>query len=69
MKVQNLVRAASMLLIFGGAQAADQPIIGLITKTESNPFFVKMKEGAEAEAAKLGAKIISAAGNVRRQRV
>lgn len=48
MKVQNLVRAASMLLIFGGAQAADQPIIGLITKTESNPFFVKMKQGAEA---------------------
>ena len=64
MKVQNLVRAASMLLIFGGAQAADQPIIGLITKTESNPFFVKMKEGAEAEAAKLGAKIISAAGKI-----
>ena len=53
-----------MLLIFGGAQAADQRIIGLITKTESNPFFVKMKEGAEAEAAKLGAKIISAAGKI-----
>ena len=53
-----------MLLIFGGAQAADKPIIGLITKTESNPFFVKMKEGAEAEAAKLGAKIISAAGKI-----
>ena len=26
--------------------AADQPVIGLITKTETNPFFVKMKEGA-----------------------
>ena len=53
-----------MLLILGGGQAAEQPIIGLITKTESNPFFVKMKEGAEAEAAKLGAKIISAAGKI-----
>lgn len=39
-----------------------QPFIGLITKTESNPFFVKMKEGASKEAAKLGAKFISAAG-------
>ncbi|MER3444370.1 MAG: sugar ABC transporter [Armatimonadota bacterium] len=39
-----------------------QPFIGLITKTESNPFFVKMKEGASQEAAKLGAKFISAAG-------
>ena len=38
------------------------PFIGLITKTESNPFFVKMKEGASKEAARLGAKFISAAG-------
>src|SRR3954464_6710839 len=36
----------------GGASAApsgDQPIVGLITKTDTNPFFVKMKEGATAE--------------------
>jgi ABC-type sugar transport system substrate-binding protein len=26
--------------------AQGQPVIGLITKTETNPFFVKMKEGA-----------------------
>ncbi|RDI94608.1 sugar ABC transporter substrate-binding protein [Meiothermus sp. QL-1] len=38
------------------------PYIGLITKTESNPFFVKMKEGAQKEAQKLGARFISAAG-------
>ncbi len=38
------------------------PYIGLITKTESNPFFVKMKEGASKEAQKLGARFISAAG-------
>jgi fructose transport system substrate-binding protein len=44
------------------ALAADQPIVGLITKTETNPFFVKMKEGA-AEAAKAkGVKLLSAAG-------
>ena len=44
------------------AFAQNQPIIGLITKTETNPFFVKMKEGAEAEAKKLGAKLLTAAG-------
>jgi fructose transport system substrate-binding protein len=39
-----------------------QPVIGLITKTETNPFFVKMKEGA-AEAAKArGARLLTAAG-------
>ena len=36
--------------------------IGLITKTESNPFFVKMKEGASAKAKELGATLVSAAG-------
>ena len=37
-------------------------MIGLITKTETNPFFVKMKEGA-AEAAKAkGAKLLTGAG-------
>jgi fructose transport system substrate-binding protein len=27
-------------------QAADKPVVGLITKTNTNPFFVKMREGA-----------------------
>jgi fructose transport system substrate-binding protein len=43
------------------ALAADVTV-GLITKTESNPFFVKMKEGATAEAKKLGAKLLTGAG-------
>jgi len=43
------------------AQAAE-PVIGLITKTETNPFFVKMKEGASAEAKAKGAKLLSGAG-------
>src|SRR5436853_3833395 len=37
-------------------------IVGLITKTDTNPFFVKMKEGAEKEAQAKGARLISAAG-------
>jgi fructose transport system substrate-binding protein len=44
------------------ASAQTQPVIGLITKTDTNPFFVKMKEGAEAEAKKAGAKLLTAAG-------
>jgi len=44
------------------AAYADEPIIGLITKTETNPFFVKMKEGANAAAKENGAKLMTAAG-------
>ena len=53
--------AATAVLAAGGA-AADAPVIGLITKTETNPFFVKMKEGAQAAASAKGAKLLSAAG-------
>ena len=38
------------------------PVIGLITKTETNPFFVKMREGAAATAKTRGAKLMTAAG-------
>ncbi|MFC4454584.1 sugar ABC transporter substrate-binding protein [Deinococcus sonorensis] len=44
------------------AQSSGQPIIGLITKTETNPFFVKMKEGAQTAATKGGAKLLTGAG-------
>jgi fructose transport system substrate-binding protein len=36
----------------------------LITKTDTNPFFVKMKEGAEAKAAELGVTLKSYAGKI-----
>nr|WP_187973370.1 sugar ABC transporter substrate-binding protein [Aquibium microcysteis] len=36
----------------------------LITKTDTNPFFVKMKEGAEAKAKELGIDLKSYAGKV-----
>ena len=36
--------------------------VGLITKDVTNPFFVKMKAGATAQAKKLGATLIYAAG-------
>ena len=36
--------------------------VGLITKDVTNPFFVKMKAGATAQAKKLGAQLVYAAG-------
>ncbi len=54
--------ALASLALGTAAVAADQPVIGLITKTETNPFFVKMKEGAQAAATAKGAKLLSAAG-------
>ena len=49
-------------LAAGALFAQSPPVIGLITKTETNPFFVKMKEGAEAAAQAKGAKLLSGAG-------
>jgi fructose transport system substrate-binding protein len=36
--------------------------VGLITKTNDNPFFVKMREGADAKAKELGVELRSFAG-------
>lgn len=52
---------ASLVATAGLAQR-NAPVIGLITKTDTNPFFVKMKEGAQAEAKARGAKLLSGAG-------
>jgi fructose transport system substrate-binding protein len=46
----------------GGASGGGDVQIGLITKTDTNPFFVKMKDAAQAAAQKDGATLISAAG-------
>jgi len=60
-----LKTAATFAVVLGGvvapAMAADVTV-GLITKTETNPFFVKMREGAQAKAKELGLNLITAAG-------
>jgi fructose transport system substrate-binding protein len=56
------VALTALAFAASSAIAAEPIVIGLITKTDSNPFFSKMKEGAEAEGKKLGVKVISAAG-------
>jgi fructose transport system substrate-binding protein len=46
----------------GGGSGGDQAIVGLITKTDTNPFFVKMREGAEQAATQAGLKLQPFAG-------
>jgi fructose transport system substrate-binding protein len=54
----------ALALAAGPAAAEDKVIVGLITKTNTNPFFVKMREGAEAKAKELGMELRSFAGKV-----
>jgi len=44
------------------AAAQAQIQVGLITKTDTNPFFVKMKQGAQKAASAAGVKLLTAAG-------
>ncbi|MEJ7137867.1 sugar ABC transporter substrate-binding protein [Amphibiibacter pelophylacis] len=62
--LSRTVALAALGALFSFGAHAAEPVIGLITKTDTNPFFVKMKEGAEAEAKKLGAKLLSGAGKI-----
>ena len=61
-----LVSTALAITAFSGAAFADGHAIGacLITKTDTNPFFVKMREGALAKAEELGVNLSTFAGKV-----
>ena len=59
-----LTTSAVALAAFAGAASAQDTSACLITKTDTNPFFVKMREGAEAKAAELGIALNSYAGKV-----
>jgi fructose transport system substrate-binding protein len=58
--------AISTLVTFAGlttpASAAEEILIGLVTKTEVNPYFVKLRQAATAEAEKHGAKLLARFG-------
>jgi fructose transport system substrate-binding protein len=66
------VAAVSLALLVGWSSAGSKaPVrasagikVGLITKTDTNPFFVKMKEGATKQAKALGATLLTAAGKI-----
>lgn len=67
--MRTILKASVSGVIFAGLLAAS-PVMAaevsacLITKTDTNPFFVKMKEGASAKAKELGVSLKSYAGKV-----
>ncbi len=62
--MKNLITAAAVLAAssYFVSAAADETTVCLITKTDTNPFFVKMKEGATAKAEELGMTLKAFAG-------
>ncbi len=57
--------ALSLMAMVGAANAGSHSITAcLITKTDTNPFFVKMKEGATAKAEEMGITLKTYAGKV-----
>ncbi len=62
-KTRGLVAVLLASTAFLAAPAWSQNVkVCLITKTDANPFFVKMKEGARAKAAELGVELTALAG-------
>ncbi len=63
---RTLTGAALAVMATSGAALADSHDASacLITKTDTNPFFVKMKEGAQAKADELGITLNSYAGRI-----
>ena len=60
---QGMMAAAGMVALSAGSAALAQDASAcLIVKTDTNPFFVKMKEGAQAKADELGVKLTMLAG-------
>jgi len=63
--IASALGALSLGLMSNGALAGGHGIGAcLITKTDTNPFFVKMKEGATAKAEELGIELKSYAGKI-----
>lgn len=64
MKLKSLVSAAVLATAFSmpAVEAADKPVVGLITKTNTNPFFVKMREGAKEMAEAMDVELRTFAG-------
>jgi fructose transport system substrate-binding protein len=46
----SLITGGLVLALSGSSQAMAADIVGLITKSNGSPFFIKMKEGAAAKA-------------------
>ena len=59
-----LAGTALALVALSGTAMAQGVAACLITKTDTNPFFVKMREGAMAKAAELGVDLKTYAGRI-----
>ncbi|MEV6299061.1 sugar ABC transporter substrate-binding protein [Actinoplanes sp. NPDC051861] len=63
-----LAAAGCAVLLLAGLTACNrgsgEPVVGLITKTDTNPFFVTMKKGAQEAAAQYGVELQTFAGKV-----
>lgn len=59
-----LTSSVLALAAVAGTASAQDTSACLITKTDTNPFFVKMREGAAAKAEELGIELNSYAGKV-----
>ncbi len=64
MKISAFASATALALSTMAGAAAAQDTVCLITKTDTNPFFVKMKEGATAKAEELGMSLKAFAGKI-----
>ena len=62
MKTRKISALLAALALAAAPQAGAADIVGLITKTNTNPFFVKMREGADAKAKELGMELRAFAG-------
>ena len=66
--MKRLFAGTALVLIAAGAAQAESHMQDvsacLITKTDTNPFFVKMKEGASAKAQELGIDLKTYAGKI-----
>ncbi len=62
--IKTVLFGATAAVALAGAAQAGSHAVGacLITKTETNPFFVKMKEGAQAAAAENGVELSAFSG-------
>ncbi len=64
MKIATRLLATSLFVssMLAAPAIAEDMIVGLITKTDTNPFFVKMKEGAQEKSDELGVELRTFAG-------
>ncbi len=64
LSTKALLGSAALALISAVPAFAQDVSACLITKTDTNPFFVKMKEGATAKAGELGINLKTYAGKI-----